>query len=482
MRILYLDIDTLRADHLGCYGYLRNTSPHIDGLAATGVRFENVYASDAPCLPSRAAMFTGRFGIHTGIVGHGGTAADMRPVGPERGFNTMAQRGGLVWQLRRIGIYPVSVSPFAERHSAWWFCEGWREFHNPGKCGNERADEVAPLALDWIRRNAQRDGWMLHVNLWDPHTPYRTPEDFGDPFADEPIDPWYTERLRQAQWNDFGPGTPQEPCGNMGRPVAHRRQPDQIASMDDYRAFVNGYDTGIRYADEWVGRLLGALADVGVLDDTAILLTSDHGENLGELGVIGDHAVADHVTSRVPMIVRWPGLAGGRADQALHYQADVAATLVELAGGEVPPWWDGRSFAPALRAGRPEGRPSVVISQNCWSCMRGVRWEDHLFLRTWHTGLKHLPARMLFNVADDPHEQVDLVRERPDLADRGQALLDQWTAEMLGRGDADPMTTVLGEGGPFHTRGALASYAARLRATGRARHADFLEAHPTGLA
>jgi arylsulfatase A-like enzyme len=484
MRILYLDIDTCRADHLGCYGYLRNTTPNFDRIAAEGVRFDACYVSDAPCLPSRASMFTGRFGIHTGIVGHGGTAADIRPIGCERAFSSMHQRGGLVWQLRQPGLYPVSVSPYAERHSAWWFSEGWREFFNPGKRGSERADEVVPHALDWIKRNGERDGWFLHVNVWDPHTPYRTPDEFGDPFKDEPVEDWYTEDLRQAQWNSFGPGGPQEPGGEYGRPSRARRQPSQIASLDDYKRFIDGYDTGIRYADQWCGRILNALADKGVLQDTAVIITGDHGENLGELGVIGDHAVADHITSRVPMILRWPGLAGGRVDEALHWQTDVGATLLELAGGQVPAWWDGKSFAPALREGRAEGRPFVVMSQCAWSCMRTVRWGDLLFLRTYHTGLKNLPARMLFNVRRDPHELVDLAPGATALADHGQALLDEWTAAMMDTSESpeDPLWTVMREGGPYHTRGRLAAYCERLRATGRAHHAEFLEKHPTGLA
>ena len=81
MRILFLDLDTLRPDHLGCYGYHRNTSPNIDRIAAEGTRFTNYFCSDAPCLPSRAALMTGRHGIHTGVVGHGGTTADMRIEG-----------------------------------------------------------------------------------------------------------------------------------------------------------------------------------------------------------------------------------------------------------------------------------------------------------------------------------------------------------------------------------------------------------------
>ena len=88
MRVIYFDIDSLRPDHLGCYGYHRNTSPVIDSLAKEGVRFNNCYCSDAPCLPSRTALTSGRFGIHTGVVGHGGTAADVRLQGESRGFRS----------------------------------------------------------------------------------------------------------------------------------------------------------------------------------------------------------------------------------------------------------------------------------------------------------------------------------------------------------------------------------------------------------
>ncbi len=485
MRILYIDIDTLRPDHLGCYGYLRNTSPNIDRIAADGVRFENCYVSDAPCLPSRASLFTGRFGIHTGVVNHGGLAADLRPMGAGRGFRTDGQRPGFVAAMRRgAGLWPASFSSFAERHSAWWFCEGWREMWNPGKGGSEDAHEVVPAALEWIGRNAKKDDWFLHVHVWDPHTDYTVPEAFGNPFAGEPIETWYTEERRQAGWNSFGPGSPQEPGGSYGRNKGNARQPARITSMDDYRKWIDGYDCGVAYADEWTGRVLDALEAQGVLDDTVVVITSDHGENLGELNVMGDHALADHVTSRVPMIIRWPGLPGGRVDEGLYIQNDFAATVLELLGGEVPGHWDGRSFAEAFRAGRPAGRDHLVFGQCCWSCMRGVRWGEHLFLRVFHTGLKNLPERMLFNVAEDPHERNDLADSQPALADRGDALLAQWTADMMRTSDhaEDPLWTAMREGGPFHARGgALTRYAERLRETGRAEFADFLEANPTGI-
>ena len=485
MRILYVDIDTLRPDHLGCYGYLRDTSPNIDRIAADGVRFDNCYVSDAPCLPSRASTFTGRFGIHSGAVNHGGLAADVRPVGESRAFRTEYSHPGFITSLRRAGMYPVSFSPFAERHSTWWFCEGWREMYNPGKGGLEQAHDVVPAAIDWVKKNAKRDDWMMHVHLWDPHTPYRAPEDFGNPFADEPAETWYTEEIRQAQWDGFGLGSPQEPYGNKGAPIGCDRQPDQIASMDDYRMVIDGYDCGVAYADMWIGRLLNALADEGVLDETAVVITSDHGENLGELGVIGDHALADHITSRVPMIVRWPGRgAGPRTDRGLHYQNDIAATLVELAGGTVPDNWDGRAFTEDFNTARQGGRQSVVVGQCCWSCMRSVRWDDYIMLRTSHSGLKDLRPRMLFNVADDPHELNNLAEAEGALLDHGTALLELWTSEMMATSEfaEDPLWTTIHEGGPYHTRGETrVKYLQRLRETGRGRHADFLAAHPLGV-
>ncbi len=111
MRILYLDCDTLRPDHLGCYGYPRQTSPNIDRLAAEGTRFENCYATDTPCLPSRAALFRGRFGIHTGIVGHGGTAADERLEGAPRQFRQSREAASWMDVLREAGCTPSPSAP-----------------------------------------------------------------------------------------------------------------------------------------------------------------------------------------------------------------------------------------------------------------------------------------------------------------------------------------------------------------------------------
>ncbi len=482
MRILYIDIDSLRPDHLGCYGYHRQTSPNIDALAAQGVRFDGCYATDVPCLPSRTSLFSGRLGIHTGVINHGGVAAEPFVEGAGRQFRSTLGRTSWMSCLRQSGLRTVTVSPFGERHSAWHWYAGFSEIYNTGKGGQERADEVAPVAIDWLARNGKTDNWFLHVNMWDPHTPYRSPAEFGDPFAEEPLPAWLTEEVRQQHWQSYGPHSAQEMRGFAAVPQTRfPRQPSQAASMQDVRRMFDGYDTGVRYADDHVGRILDALAGQGVLGDTLIVVSSDHGENLGELNVYGDHQLADYCTTHVPLIVRVPsGLAGAapRVDTALHYQFDAAATLVELAGGMVPANWDGASFAVAFSKGEPAGRDFLVVSQGAWSCQRAVRFDDYLCLRSYHDGYHALPPVALFDVVRDPHEQHDLSLEHPELVGKAMTMLDQWHAEMMRTAShgQDPMWTVLREGGPLHTRGHLPAYLQRLRETGRGEWADHLAA------
>ena len=263
------------------------------------------------------------------------------------------------------------------------------------------------------------------------------------------------------------------------------RQPQQIDSMAAVRAMFDGYDLGVLVADDTVGRILCQLADLGVLEDTAILVSSDHGETLGELNIYGDHQTADEFVSHIPMLLRWPGLGAAGIAQvrdAFHYQIDVTATLLDLLGQRIPANWDGQSFADSLRAGRDEGRDHLVVSQGAWTCQRGVRFDHFHYLFTWHDGYHLFPSEMLFDLQADPYEQHDLVGSRDDLARTARALLQRWTeaampAAAYGR---DPLLHVLEEGGPFHTRGQFEKYAQRLRATDRAHLADRLLARDRG--
>ena len=105
-------------------------------LHKKGVRFANYYCPNAPCLPSRASLVSRRYGIINGVVGHGGTAADMRLEGECRQFRFNFSNNNLFYEFRKAGYYTASISTFAERHSAWWFYAGFNECYNMGKGGN----------------------------------------------------------------------------------------------------------------------------------------------------------------------------------------------------------------------------------------------------------------------------------------------------------------------------------------------------------
>jgi len=316
MRILYVDSDSLRPDHLGCYGYNRDTSPTIDRLAANGMRFTNVYASNTACLPSRTALFSGRFGIHTGAVGHGGIVADPRPIGNERGVDR--RDGFATWPqiMRSAGLNTATVSPFPSRHGAFHILDGFDDWRDTGADGYETADVIAAEAERWLETHASKDDWFLHVNFWDPHWPYDAPREYGDPFADEPAPDWIDEETISRQYEGYGPNSARD--FNKGN-YDHNRAPAKIAAYEDFVQQLDGYDTGIRYMDDYIGDLLDVLDDTNVREQTLVIVSADHGENQGELNIYSDHKTADDLTCNVPLIISGPGIEQG-VDDGPHYQ------------------------------------------------------------------------------------------------------------------------------------------------------------------
>ena len=473
MRIIYFDIDTLRPDHLGCYGYHRNTSPNIDNIAEEGSIFTNCYTSDAPCLPSRASLFTGRFGIHTGIVGHGGTAADMRLTGKERGFDDKFLRNNWIGTLRSAKYYTVSISPFAERHSAFWFCSGWNEMYNPGKAGLEIADDILPYANKWLEENGRQDNWFLHINLWDPHTPYRTPLTFEPSFENDPPPSWITENNIKELINRDFPGSTRD-YGDFDKLkltnfFKKMQNIPKIENLGDFTSWINGYDLGIRYADNFIGKIIKLINKLGIYEDTLVIISSDHGENQGELQVFGDHATACHIVNRVPMIIKWPKKKWKKHYDSLIYATDIAATIIEGLNKKVPEFWDGKSIYKEIENGEEFGRKYLVISQNAWTCQRAVRFGNWTLIRTYHTGLIKYPEIMLYDFENDFHMTNNLAGERPGIVGKGLQLLDEWYSQMMKSSplSKDPMETVLEEGGPFHTRERIIAYLKRTKRSDR---------------
>ena len=437
-----------------------------------------------PVCPPGASLVSGMFGIHNGAVGHGGTAADRRLTGYPRGFTDIVDDNCFHNIFRKAGFHTASVSTFPERHSSWWFNAGFNECYNVGGHGMESGEAVLPVALDWLQRNKDRDNWFLHVHFWDPHTPYRAPESFGNPFAEVPLDTWIDETVLQEHIQATGPHSISEL--NMfddAQNPAYPRMPGSASDMAGMKRILDGYDTGILYADSLIGQIFDLLREQGVYDDTAIIITSDHGENMGELAIYSEHGTADYPTCHIPFIIKWPGTAPGSTDGELHYSLDLLPTMAELLG--VDPWekWDGQSYAKTLTEGQPQGRDSLVLSQMAHVCQRSARFGDWLYIRTLHDGFHLFDKEMLFNLKEDPYEQRDVKQEHPDICAQGAKIILDWHDEQMLKSDSpvDPMITVLQEGGPFHARGFLDQYIQRLEETGRAEGAQELRRrHPKG--
>jgi len=493
MRILYIDIDSQRPDHLGCYGYHRNTSPAMDQIAREGILFRRVYTPDAPCLPSRTAFYSGRFGIQTGVVGHGGTAAEPKIEGRYRSFRDRFDDQGLACQLQRLGFHTAMISPFGQRHAAWHFYAGFNEIHNTGQGGMESAEVVQPVVDQWMRDHAAKDNWYLHINFWDPHTPYRVPLEYGNPFAKDSLPKWLDDDALIKRHNKMtGPHTSLDIAmyGDAEEPDRFPRHPGKITDKAGMRRMIDGYDTGTRYVDDQVARIVTALKAAGVYEDTAIIISADHGENLGELGIYGEHGTADDGTCHIPLIIKYPGGAKGVMDHGLHYNLDLAPTLMDLLGGKKQPLWDGRSFASAIRSGVECGRESLTVSQCAHVCQRSIVWDRWLYMRTYHDGFHLFPQEMLYDLIEDPHEQSDLAGKHPELCQEGAWRLSQWHDEQMQKlaqvseNVVDPLWTVIREGGPFHANlesgpgqpgvAGLLRYIERLEKTGRKDGADQL--------
>lgn len=477
MKVLFVDIDTLRPDHLGCYGYHRNTTPNFDCIAQQGMRFDNYYCSDAPCLPSRAALVTGMFGIHNGVVGHGGTAADKRLTGKSRDFQDEIDQNSFHKIFQKAGMYTASISTFPERHSAWWFNTGFNEMHNVGKCGGESGEEVLPVALDWVERNALRENWFLHVHLWDPHTPYRAPAGFKNPFENDPLPSWLTQEILDEHVKAVGPHSINE-LNMYDDKVSPRypRFPGKALDMEGLRRIIDGYDCGVAYADHLIGQIFDALRQKGVFEDVAVIITSDHGENLGELGIYSEHGTADHATCRIPMIIKWPGGSVG-IDKELHYSLDLCPTMAELLNVPKYEKWDGISYTDTIRSGAECGRKYLVISQMAHVCQRSVRFDKWLYMRTIHDGFHLFPKEMLYDLEADPYEQENIDYKRPEICGEGARMLLDWQEYAMKISDSpiDPMWTVMREGGPYHAPlTCLPEYLERLENTGRKEGAEKL--------
>ena len=478
MRVLLVDIDSLRPDHLGCYGYGRETSPVIDDIAAGGVRFEECYVSDSPCLPSRTALATCRHGVDTGVVTHFGEG--QRYDDPGDGHDPGPDRPLSFRHLLENGVRTATVTSFSQRHLAYHLTGSFQEHVQPtastGSLANEDAADVTDAATTWLDSHATEDDWLLHVNYWDVHHPYEgITEHVEDVRESGPAASWPDADAIDDQRGVTGPRTaecwPTPRSDDDGGSYDEREWPfpDRIEGRADAEHLLDGYDAAIRRVDGAVGTLLEALDAAGVREETAVVITGDHGEAFGEHGLYAEHAFPHRACQRVPLIVSWPGVtegttsagegatnAGtGRAVEEFVHQFDLVATICELFGVPLPSGWDAEPFTTALRRDSFDGREFVVCGHGIYTFGRAVYTDDWVYVRLLHPGTFSYPGS--YNDLALPNDGLELlydrdaehpttencIETRPDVADRLRARLDSWLTGHVSTGwrDRKPVET-----------------------------------------
>ena len=354
--IVYL-VDTLRADHLGLYGYGRDTDPALRGFARGAVVFDAAIAPSSWTKPSVASLFTSLPPSEHRCVQF------YTPLDP--GFVTLAER------LREGGYATGAVVANKLVHAKdARFDEGFTFFTSPPE--PQRAAEAVDEALRFLdgRRGLPT---FLYVHTLDPHSPYSPPPPFDRRFGAAP--------------------TPDRPASEP----YHYREPDDLARI------VAQYDGEIAYGDQEFGRFLGGLKARGLYDRALIVFLSDHGEEFLDHGHwVHGHTLFDELV-RVPLVVKYPGgLQAGRRVARQVQLVDVLPTILKVQGLPVPK-------APAI-AGRPleesfDGtsaeRPAVFETKYREYVAYGVRTRAHKYVRHVHPE----PRELYFDLALDPGER-----------------------------------------------------------------------------
>jgi len=422
MRTLYIDIDSLRPDHLGCYGYEAPTTPNIDEFAADAVRFERAYVADSPCMPSRAAFVTGRYGIHNGVTTHdpaGCTLYDVEGWAP-----TLPE----LFYTDQTTTAAVTTFP---RHPATWFYHLWHEFLQPQAAHfqHAKAEDITDLATDVLDRHDDTQDLFQYVQYWDPHGPYRRSDEEVERFRDYPAPPYPTaEQIDEhLAWGDVwrsatAPGVADEGLQHV--------KADSIENRETLNELVSHYDAEIRHGDRWVGKLLDALRGRGLYDETFVVITADHGEEFGEHGVYREHWSTHDGTQRVPLLVKPPASHDYEPGSRDHLvtNVDMAPTLADYAGLEIPETWHGQSVRPVMESADADWRDHIVFDHGLYTAQRAVRTDRWKFIRTYHpSNWGHVtPDRQLYDMQADPWEQTDLSAEHPEIVDRLETTMLEW--------------------------------------------------------
>jgi arylsulfatase A-like enzyme/tetratricopeptide (TPR) repeat protein len=358
LNLLLITIDTLRADHLGCYGYKGVETPNIDKLAEKGTRFVNTYAQVPFTLPSHASLFTSTYPMWNGVRDNAG------PPLPEENV-TLAE------VLKQNGYATAAFTAAFVVDSFFQLNQGFDTYHDnfpprdsslvPGEEGGlqRRADEVLVPALAWIDKNAERK-FFTWVHFYDPHHPYNPPEPYRSQYRSCP------------------------------------------------------YDGEIAYVDSVVGKLFNFLSEKRLTKKTVIVIVSDHGEALGEHGESYHGYYLYDSTLRVPFILSVPGLPSHAPQVALPVSLlDVAPTLLQVLGIPRPAQMQGRSLLASI-LGR-EQDPEPIYGESLFANLH-FGWGTLYAFRLGHHKLIQSKRPELFDLEKDPGEKINLFAENRALA------------------------------------------------------------------
>lgn len=447
--VLILTVDTLRADRLGCYGNrttaeavdptgfpgwlppaLGSPSPLADWLAAEGVRFERCYVPRGQTHPSLASMLTGLHPITHGLRDNG------QPLPAEfDSLATILRRAGY-----RTAAFPANLA--RERWDFWLRGFDVAEDGTDGRIVEEGAAEAFRSQRVWDRRvtdkakaflSALPDDdrpFLLWVHLYDVHDPYTPEPRDATPFTD----PAYAGPAARPA------GPPEHPMDRITH-VIHAWTLGTAPMNDADVAHVKGlYDGGILGCERKLAEIVDALRATGREDDTLVVYSADHGDELADHHRYFAHgsSIYDGVL-RVPLILRWPAAGGGgRVAGGLTQNLDVFPTVLEAAGLPVPEGCEGESLLPVLRGERATPARSLVfaewedliysVSDGAWKLIanpRGVRPRKPPYnVAPPGVGFPY-ECHELYHVAEDPHEQVNLFdRAHPEARRLNRALYD----------------------------------------------------------
>ncbi|MEX0746092.1 MAG: sulfatase-like hydrolase/transferase [Phycisphaeraceae bacterium] len=418
--ILFIMCDELRAFELGCYGHPAIRTPHIDALAEQGVRFDVGVSSAPVCQPARAVVLSGQYartcrgGVNNEawLPKQGGWIMPQwprrgRPELPDptlpellrgHGYHTSAigKWHAACWP-DDIGFDDYLIPATQHAHSAQWFTQnGGPVFTPPGFSVDYEADRVC----DFLERRRDADEpWFLYYNLSPPHMPladapqrylemYRDDDAVirGNVDLDTPLEN-QTSKFLTYLW-DYR-------YYRDGLPYASTL-PDGF-DLRRLHAMYMGLTT---WVDDKVGQVIAALDRLGLRDDTVVVFTSDHGDNLGSHALLGKSQLIEE-SIRIPFVVRGPNIPAGRVATQVASLVDVGTTLLSLAGAPPARHLQGQNLVPVLRGERATLDCNMAFIESSEGC--GVRTPTQLLGVPWAEDRRSL--------ADRPHRFHDLPQD-----------------------------------------------------------------------